>query len=99
LSLFVGTNEPSQGSTTLASPLASSLLLDKALPHYLQYRQREAEAHGQDLITATREEQLIDLRHPVLTQSLTRRERKETEQQLIETFRDDYPTLQRRLAV
>jgi hypothetical protein len=74
------------------------LLLDKALPDFLQHRQGETEAHWKDLVTTTLEEQLIEMRHPSRTRSLTRRERKEAEQRLVQALYDEFPTPQSRLA-
>jgi hypothetical protein len=39
------------------------LLVDKAFPDYLQYRNRQAETHWKDLVRATLDERLISLQH------------------------------------
>lgn len=56
------------------------LLVDKGFMDYLLWRAGESESHWQDLITATLNERLVELKHP--TRSLTRRDKTEQERAL-----------------
>ena len=58
------------------------LLVDKAFPDYIQYRNRQAETHWKDLVRATLDERLISLQHTQAAPK-TRQATKEAEYEII----------------
>lgn len=84
-------------SRRLGCRLDLRLLVDKAFPDYLQHRGGDTEVHWKDLVIATLEEQLVELRHTHEACPGSRQGQKEHEQQVVQTLLAEYPTLQARL--
>ncbi len=74
------------------------LLVDKAFPDYLQHRSGHTEAHWKDLVRATLEEQLIDLKHTVVGGKPGRAERKRDEQEVVRDILAEFHTKAEQLA-
>jgi hypothetical protein len=73
------------------------VLVDKAFPDYLQYRNGDAETHWKDLIRTTLEEHLLDLHHtPVKPRS--RQDQKALEQQIVREIVSTYTKAEERIA-
>jgi len=85
-------------SRRLGSRLDLRLLVDKAFPDYLQHHNGDTEVHWRDLVTATLEEQLVELRYTPALRPIARQERKAFEQQLVQRLLIEHPTTQARLA-
>lgn len=84
-------------SARLAVRLDMRLLVDKALPDFLQWRLGQTEAHWRDLVTATLEEQLVQLKHTPANR-LSRQEQKDTEKALARRIFSQHPTREARVA-
>jgi len=85
-------------SKRLGCRLDLRLLVDKAFPDYLQHRGGDTEAHWQDLVIATLEEQLVELRHTPKAYAGSRNDRKRSEQQVVQELLTAHSTPQARLA-
>jgi len=85
-------------SARLSCHLDLRQLVDKAFPDYLQHREGNTEAHWHDLVTASLEGQLVELRHAPRAQHSSRQERKEYEQQVVRQLLQEHATPQLRLA-
>lgn len=84
-------------STRLGCRLDLRLLVDKAFPDYLQHRDGDTEAHWKDLVIATLEEQLVELRHTPATAPSGRAERKQDERLLVQRLVAEHSNRQARL--
>jgi hypothetical protein len=73
----------------LSSPFDLRLLLNKAFPDYQQWKDGEAESDWRDLITASIEENLVAVRHTEES-PLSRGERKEEEQAIVQEILHDH---------
>ena len=67
------------------------LLVDKAFPDYLQWKNGKSETHWKDLVRTTLEEQLVPLEYTTQAHR-TRRERKEEEHAIVRAIIDQHPT-------
>jgi hypothetical protein len=83
-------------SRSLNTPLDLRMLVDKAFPDFLQYRNGDAETHWKDLIRITLREQVIDLTHTAQAK-LSRQATKEKEQVLVRKIMDAYESKQDRI--
>lgn len=77
-------------SCRIGCDLDLRLLLDKAFPDYVQYRNGQTESHWKDLLSTTLLEELIDLKHPL--RRLGRADRKAAEQQIVRELVARYPS-------
>ena len=73
------------------------LLVDKAFPDYLQWREGHAQTHWKDLIRATLEERLVELKYTVTTK-MSREETKDHEHAVIRDILLQYDNKKDRLA-
>lgn len=71
------------------------LLLNKALPDFQQWKDGEAESDWRDLITASIEEHLVEVRHSIAPPN--REERKEDEHSIIRELLDAYSARDQRV--
>jgi hypothetical protein len=67
------------------------LLVDKALPDYLQWRNGQCETHWRDLVLTTLEEQLVPLEHTTQAHR-TRWHRKQEEHAVLRGILEEYAT-------
>src|SRR5262249_39393557 len=81
-------------STRLGCRLDLRLLVDKAFRDYLQHRNGDTEVHWKDLVVATLEGELVELRHTPPATPSSRTQRKEGEQSLVRQLLTEYPTPQ-----
>ncbi len=70
--------------------------MDKAFPDYIQHRAGKTEAHWKDLVTATLEEQLVELKHTA--HSPSRQEQKHSEQDIVRDILVNHETMAKRVA-
>jgi hypothetical protein len=64
-------------------PLDLRQLVDKAYPDYLQHRSGDTEVDWRDLVIASLEGQVVELRHTSTIRPTKRKEQKESEQELL----------------
>jgi len=83
-------------SVRLGCRLDIRLLVDKALPDFAQHRAGETETHWKDLVLATLEGQVQELKY-VSESPAGRRDRKEKEQQLLQNILAEHGTTADRL--
>jgi AraC-like DNA-binding protein len=83
-------------SQRLAIRLDMRLLVDKAFPDYIQHRAGQTEVHWKDLVTATLEEQLVELKHTARPHS--RQEQKQDEQDIVRGIISTHKTHEERVA-
>jgi hypothetical protein len=74
------------------------LLVDKAYPDYLQWRDGDTETHWMDLVITTLEERLVELRHTPAPRSRSRDERLEEERQVVREIVAAHESREERLA-
>lgn len=68
------------------------LLVDKALPDFLQHRSGKTEADWRDLVASTLEEQVVELRHIHAAAATTRAGRKKDEQEIVRDILAEFTT-------
>lgn len=81
-------------ATRLGCRLDLRLLVEKAIPDYLQFRAAETETHWKDLVTSTLQEHLVEPNHPPVAGGGIRRSQKEADQQIASEIRSEYATKQ-----
>ena len=75
------------------------LLVDKALPDFTQWRNGDTEADWRDLVTATIEEQVTELKHALRSRPQTRQEKTESEEELVRTLMTEFSNDRKRMLV
>ncbi len=74
------------------------LLVDKAFPDYLQYRERDAHTHWRDLVTTTLQERLVELTHTASTPLPRQRVRLAAEARTALEIREEFASPSEQLA-